>query len=224
MHSIAELEFHYGLSDEYRFVIHLAQDTTLTLFMDGSSILDGPGTMIITECCWADEVCAPTFIDLYHQTSTLMKPSNDCIELIKSFEGLRLKAYKDSAGVMTIGYGITRMNGHSVFPKTTITLEQAESLLLREVENTAQSVMKHVQVPITQSMFDALVSLAYNIGIYAFADSTLLRVLNERKWAEAADEFLRWDKCTPRRNQKRSLPGLTRRRKAERELFLRDGM
>lgn len=65
MHSIAELEFHYGLSDEYRFVVHLAPDTTLTLFMDGSSILDGPVMMMVTECCWADDVCAPTSTDLY---------------------------------------------------------------------------------------------------------------------------------------------------------------
>lgn len=154
-----------------------------------------------------------------------MKPSNDCIELIKSFEGLRLKSYKDSAGVYTIGYGTTRMNGHAIFPRATITPEQAESLLLLEVENIAQKVMDRVHVPITQSMLDALVSLAYNIGTHFLDHSTLIQVLNERKWVDAADEFLKWDKITnPRTNKKRRLSGLTRRRKAERELFMRDGV
>ncbi len=66
MVSIAELEYRYGRTDEDRTVVILAPDATLTLFLDGSSVMETIRSYVITECCWAEEVFAPSFIDFYN--------------------------------------------------------------------------------------------------------------------------------------------------------------
>jgi lysozyme len=136
-------------------------------------------------------------------------------ELIKQFEGLKLNAYMCPANVPTIGYGTTRINGKPVQLGTTITESRAVELLKTDLSIFEQAVNRNVSVPLTQNQFDALVSWTYNLGETNLRSSTLLRKLNARDYAGAADEFLRWNKSGGK-----ELAGLTRRRAAERVLFL----
>ncbi|WP_263971627.1 lysozyme [Leptolyngbya ohadii] len=133
------------------------------------------------------------------------------LRLLKSFEGLRLEAYLDAVGVWTIGYGTTS----GVFPGQVITEAQAEAFLKRDLRRFEAAVIDLVTVPLNDDQFSALVSFTYNVGEGAFAGSTLLRLLNQRDYRGAADQFLRWNL-----GDGVELPGLTRRRRAERALFL----
>lgn len=137
-------------------------------------------------------------------------------DLIRHFEGLRLSTYKDVAGNLTIGYGHV---GPDVVPGRTITEPEADRIFIYDLQRFEQAVLKVVKVRIHQHQFDAVCSLAFNIGAEAFSDSTLLKRLNERSIDAAAEEFLRWNKATVN-GRKVSVAGLTKRRKAERELFL----
>lgn len=130
---------------------------------------------------------------------------------LRAFEGFRSDAYRDSAGVWTIGYGATL----GVRPGMTTTRREAEERLLRDLEAHAVPALAYVKVPLSEHEKAALASFAYNVGVGAFARSTLLRKLNADNRQGAADEFLRWDKAGGR-----VLRGLTRRRKAERRMFL----
>jgi len=105
-----------------------------------------------------------------------------------------------------------------------IDLDEADRLLQADVLRVGGQVGAAVKVPLTQSMMDALVCFAFNVGYAAFVGSTLFAVLNVGQYEAAANEFLRWDKAkNPKTGQKERLTGLTRRRQAERELFLREG-
>lgn len=142
-----------------------------------------------------------------------MQISEKGLNLIKNFEGCRLKAYKCPAGVLTIGYGHT---GKDVKEGLTITQEQAEHYLQNDVIIHSANVSRLVKVPITQNQFDALVSFEYNVGYGNFASSTMLKLINKNKFPEAAQQFDRWVYA----NKKR-LEGLAKRRQAEKELFLK---
>lgn len=122
--------------------------------------------------------------------------SNAGIELIEGFEGLRLKAYLDTAGVPTIGWGSTRYaDGTKVKMGDSLkSRAEADRLLLITLKYFADQVNKLVTVELTQNQFDALVSLVYNIGVGAFAGSSLLAALNAGKYIIAADKFLDWNK------------------------------
>lgn len=133
------------------------------------------------------------------------------LELIKQFEGLRLKAYKCPAGIWTIGYGHTK----GVYPGMTITEELADKFLVDDIWYFERGVESLVAVPLTQGQFDALVSFAFNVGADGLGDSTLLKKLNSGDYAGAADEFPKWVY-----SRGKKLKGLVRRRAAERELFL----
>ena len=136
--------------------------------------------------------------------------------LIKDFESLKLTGYLPTPNdVPTIGWGSTNIFGRKPIIGETITIEQAQVQFDLEIAEKANAVNDAVKVPLTQNQFDALVSFAYNVGIGALRSSTLLKLLNQSKYAEAADQFLRWDKQAGK-----VLKGLTRRRIAERELFL----
>ncbi|QZN97795.1 lysozyme [Symbiopectobacterium purcellii] len=138
------------------------------------------------------------------------------IDLIKSFEGLQLKAYRDSVGVLTIGYGWTQpVDGKPLRDGMVIDKPTAERLLKTGVVKYEDAVNKLVKVKITQGQFDALVSFAYNLGTRSLSTSTLLQKLNAGDSAGAADEFPKWNKAGGK-----ILPGLVRRREAERTLFL----
>lgn len=136
------------------------------------------------------------------------------LDLIKHFEGLRLTAYKCSAGVDTIGYGHT---GPDVKPGLRITQEEAEKLLWRDTESAQQAVNSFVNIRLNQNEYDALVSFVFNVGPNAFVSSTLLRLLNSgTERSIVAGEFARWVKA----GNDKAVPGLVRRRQKEKELFL----
>ncbi|QBQ73107.1 lysozyme [Nodularia phage vB_NspS-kac65v162] len=148
-----------------------------------------------------------------------MQISQNCIDLIKEFEGFRSSAYLCPAGVPTIGYGTTIYpNGAKVATQDTITRQEAEDFLEASVLQFSKAVNSEVNVKLNQNQFDALVSFVYNVGIGAFKSSTMLRLINANKISEAVDEFPKWDKATVN-GKKVSLTGLVRRREAERKLF-----
>ena len=145
-----------------------------------------------------------------------MKMSDAGLALLRQFEGCRTLAYQDCAGVWTIGYGWTQpVDGVSIHPGMTISQARAEALLRQGIGHYEQAVQALVTVPLRQTQFDALVDFAWNAGVNALAHSTLLRRLNAGDALGAADEFLRWSRAGGK-----VLPGLTRRRQAEREMFL----
>lgn len=145
-----------------------------------------------------------------------MQTSEKGISLIKEFEGCKLTAYQDSVGVWTIGYGWTQpVDGKPIRAGMKIKQETAERLLKTGLVSYESDVSRLVKVGLTQGQFDALVSFTYNLGARSLSTSTLLRKLNVGDYAGAADEFLRWNKAGGK-----VLNGLTRRREAERALFL----
>lgn len=145
-----------------------------------------------------------------------MQISNNGINLIKQFEGCKLKAYQDSVGVWTIGYGWTQpVDGVRIKPGMEINLPTAERLLKCGVVQYEQGVTQLLKSPVNQNQFDALVSFAYNLGLRSLSASTLLTKLNAGDYSGAAKEFLRWNKAGGK-----VLAGLTRRREAEKALFL----
>lgn len=139
-----------------------------------------------------------------------MTASDRCIDMIKSFEGLRLNAYLDAVGVPTIGYGTTE----GVKMGDTCTEEEATEYLKRDVRKFENCVNDCVKEPITQNEFDALVCFTYNLGCGALRGSTLLKRLNNGDHEGAAKQFLLWDHAGGKK-----LAGLTRRREAESILF-----
>lgn len=133
------------------------------------------------------------------------------LTLLKEVEGLRLKAYLDTGGVWTIGYGHT---GPDVKPGLVITLDKAEALLKQDVQTAEAAVNKLVKVSLSQNQFDALCSFTYNVGESQFSTSTLLRLLNAGRYDEAKDQFKRWNK-----DNGKVVQGLINRRAKEEELF-----
>jgi lysozyme len=152
-----------------------------------------------------------------------MQLSENGFRIIKNFEGLLLTAYRDAAGVWTIGYGSTRYHdGKHVKPGDKLASEvQADALFRNTLGQYENTVNQSVKVPLTQNQFDALVSFTYNEGAVAFETSTLLVKLNEKNYAEVAAQFLAWDKITdPKTGKKVVLETLVQRRKEESKLFL----
>lgn len=147
-----------------------------------------------------------------------MKASNDCLEIIRQYEGFRSTPYRCPAGVWTIGYGSTRYaDGQAVKPTDpAITQAQADEIMRATLGQYEDAVRRYVQVPITQNVFDSLVDFAYNAGAKNLLTSTLLRLLNAGNFKAAANEFGRWVY-----GGGKILPGLVKRRAAERNLFER---
>jgi GH24 family phage-related lysozyme (muramidase) len=142
-----------------------------------------------------------------------VKISEAGLSLIKSFEGCVLTAYLDAVGIWTVGYGHT---GPSVHRGLTITQKLAEDILAQDVRRFELGVLTNVKVNLNQNEFDALVSFSFNVGVNALKNSTLLRLLNDgADRSIVAAEFLRWNK-----GGDKVLEGLTRRRQAEKALFL----
>lgn len=134
------------------------------------------------------------------------------LDLIKSFEGCQLSAYRDIVGVLTIGYGHT---GSDVYDGQVISQDEADALLLSDLANFEADVTSYVATTINGNQFAALVSFAYNLGISALHGSTLLRLVNQGDFDDAALEFPKWDKAGGQ-----VVLGLARRRAAEQQLFL----
>ena len=133
------------------------------------------------------------------------------VNFIKKEEGLRLDQYADAAGFPTIGYG-HKIEPPEFFPPA-ITEPEAEKLLRRDIARFESSVNDLVKVPVTQNMYDALISLAFNIGIGALARSTTIRLLNKGDYKGAADAILLWKFANKQ-------PILLARRERERTVFL----
>jgi lysozyme len=132
--------------------------------------------------------------------------------LIRQYEGLRLTAYRCPAGKWTCGVGST---GPDIIASTVWTEDQALRRFALDLERFERGVDVLVKVRLNQNQFDALVALAFNIGLTNLANSTLLRLLNDAQYGRAADEFGRWVHVGGT-----LLPGLIRRRASERDLFL----
>lgn len=143
------------------------------------------------------------------------------LSLIKEFEGFRAEAYRDVAGVWTIGYGTTAAAnvGVTPVPGMTITKAEAEWYLQKAVNKFAAQVEAMLTAPANDNEFGAFVSLAYNIGPGAFAKSSALRHFNAGKKDLAATAILAWNKATVK-GRKQVVRGLARRREAEKALFL----
>ncbi|HEY9886864.1 MAG TPA: lysozyme [Candidatus Obscuribacterales bacterium] len=142
--------------------------------------------------------------------------NSDGLLIIKSFEGLELRAYQDAVGVWTIGYGHTAMAGPpTVTPGMTITEAEAERILKQDLAVFERGVRNALTVNTHPDQFSAMVSFAFNVGVAALRDSTLLRKHNSGDFAGAAAEFGRWVYAGGQ-----LLAGVERRRKAERALYL----
>jgi lysozyme len=148
-----------------------------------------------------------------------MTATQNCINLIKMFEGYKPKAYLCPAGVPTIGYGSTMYStGIKVKLGDTINEHQANELLMWELKNKAIALHG---LKLNQNQFDSCLSFIYNLGIGAFAKSTLKKkILLNPKDASIKDEFMKWNKARVG-GQLIELKGLTRRRIAEAELYFK---
>ena len=142
-----------------------------------------------------------------------MKVSQECIDLVKFFEGFKSKAYLCPAGVWTIGYGRTK----NVKEGDMVNELQAERDLLEELEEFGEQVLSVVRVSIKQHQFDALASWTYNLGVGNLQSSTLLKKLNSGDKNSVPSEMVRWNKAAGK-----VLAGLTRRREAEAKLWARE--
>jgi len=141
-----------------------------------------------------------------------MKISKEGLSLIKKFEGCELEAYRCAANVLTIGYGSTK----GVKEGDTITQEEADELLLNEMEEYEGYINDMVECNLKQHEFDALVSWVFNLGPSNLKNSTLLKVLNTSHpdWNDIPAQIRRWNKAGGK-----TLQGLVRRREAEALLF-----
>ena len=139
-----------------------------------------------------------------------MKCSQEGLALIKKFEGCRLKTYRCSANVLTIGYGHTG----GVLETDVITQDVADKLLEQDIEKFEKYVNVNVVVELNQSQFDALVAWTFNLGVGNLRQSTMLKKLNEGDYQSVPSEMKRWNKASGK-----TLDGLIRRRKAEGLLF-----
>lgn len=135
------------------------------------------------------------------------------IGLIKKYEGLRLNAYQDSVGVWTIGFGSTLgvKEGDRISP------EQAETLLKADLQRFENGVAAALSGPCKQSQFEAMVSLAFNVGLANFKGSTLLKLHNGNQPFQTAQQFQKWCNAGGK-----PLLGLLRRRLSEALLYLED--
>lgn len=145
-----------------------------------------------------------------------MVPSNAALAHIKSFESCKLTAYPDpgtGGDPWTVGWGST---GPDIKKGTVWTQQQADQRFMQDVDKFSDGVSALLgSAPTTQGQFDALVGFAYNVGLGALKESTLLRLHKEGKYAEASQQFSRWNKAGGR-----VLNGLTRRRDAEKAMYL----
>ena len=141
------------------------------------------------------------------------------VNLVKQYEGFRSYAYIDTSGLPVIGYGQSRINGEPVRMGQYITRAQADAALATELYHVQRLILANVRVKLTPHQLGALTSLVYNVGTRVVKDSTLSRKLNARDYQGAAKEFVRWNKAN-QGGRLVALPGLTKRRVAEKNMFL----
>jgi len=139
-----------------------------------------------------------------------MQTSEKGKEFIKHFEGCKLEAYQCSGDVWTIGCGHTR----GVEEGDKISKKQADALLSADIEMVETHVQRLITVDLNQSQWDAIVSWCFNLGCGNLRASTMLQVINSGDLDKVSEQIIRWDKVG-----KKAVAGLTRRRKAEADLF-----
>lgn len=138
-------------------------------------------------------------------------------DLIKQWEGLKLKAYLDTGNVWTIGYGHTTAGGKpAVHEGMTITKEQADEILRRDLDWAEKAVERLVKVPLSDNQFGALVSFTYNLGEAQVAGSTLLKKLNKGQYDAVPGELSKWVY-----DNGKKVKGLVNRRAAEAGLWVK---
>ncbi|NBC65031.1 MAG: glycoside hydrolase family protein [Bacteroidetes bacterium] len=196
------------------------------------------GSLIIVICLWItgcsssektaqSETSEPVRIETYRpvernipkateqparESAEEFRTNDACIDIIKEFAGLRLEAYSDQRGNWYIGYG----RSQGVTEGMTITEAEAEQYLREDLRVFEESVSRMVEVNVSENEFSAMVCLTYNIGSGGFAESTVLRKVNEQAWEEAAEAILLWNKVNGQVNE-----ALVNRREKERDLFLK---
>ncbi len=144
-----------------------------------------------------------------------MQLTEEGLALIREFEGFRSSAYRCPAGVLTIGYGHTgRAGPPAVKEGMTMTEPEARIILVREANAFAEKAADLIRHPLSDAQFSALVSFAFNVGIAAFASSSVLKAVNGGDLAAVPRRLQLWVKAGGR-----VLPGLVRRRAAEAALF-----
>jgi len=144
------------------------------------------------------------------QRTKSMNISQEGLGLIKKFEGCELEAYVCAAGVWTIGYGSTK----GIKEGDSISQEEADNLLLHEMDEYEGYINDYVTVDLDQNQFDSLVSWVFNLGPANLKASTMLKVLNNKEYEEVPNQMKRWNKA-----KGKVLEGLIRRREAEALLF-----
>lgn len=155
-----------------------------------------------------------------NQTTTQSPPiSHHVLELVKEFEGFEEQAYVDTDGTPVIGYGLSKIAGKPVQIGDRISSKEADAALKRQLQEIQQQLKSSIQVDLNEKQLSALASLSFNVGVDFIQQSTLVKKLNAGDYQGAADEFLRWDKANVG-GRLVQLAGLTRRRQAERQLFL----
>lgn len=135
-------------------------------------------------------------------------------EHIEKLEGFKAQAYRDTGGVLTIGFGHAIKPSEVHLRTAVITRDEAVALLHEDTKAAERAVNEHVTIPLSQGQFDALVSFVFNVGERQFRQSTLLRVLNKGRCCAVPDELRRWT-----RDNGRVVMGLVRRREAEIALY-----
>lgn len=140
-----------------------------------------------------------------------MKTSEKGRELIKQFEGKRNTVYLDTAGLPTVGYGhmdqMMQVGQH-------YSDEQINALFDKDLGKVEACLNEEIKAPVTQNQFDALADLTFNIGVYAFTNSTLLKMLNRQEYYNIPNQIRRWNHV-----KGIVVEGLTHRREAEARLF-----
>jgi len=146
----------------------------------------------------------------------MSNPSQNCLDLIKCSEGLRLTPYLDLAGHWTVGYGHKLTAEELDAGGHTRVIDEPAALLylIEDVDYAAHQVQRLVRVALTQGQLDALTDFTYNLGEARLADSTLLKILNQGNYRDAGQQLLRWDMAGGEH-----VAGLTLRRQAELALW-----
>lgn len=152
------------------------------------------------------------------QELTDVEVSDRFAEHIERIEGFRAKAYRDTGGVLTIGYGHKVLPSETYLRTVVITREEGERLLRKDVKKAVEAVNDNVRVLLKQEQFDALVSFVFNVGETAFRRSTLLRKLNDNHCCAVPDEMRRWV-----RDDGWVVQGLVNRRNAEIAVYTGEG-
>ncbi len=160
-----------------------------------------------------------------NEVATSFKPGikeflSQALEIIQEFEGFREQAYVDTDGTPVIGYGLSKVDGRKVQLGDRISVAKADAVLSKQVLHLQEQIKSLVKVKLNSNQLSALSSFAFNVGIHGMERSTLLKKLNAGDYVGAANEFPRWNKAHVR-GQLTPLAGLTRRREAEKQLFLK---